>query len=420
MLKYSNKYLLNSIEIYTIALISAFVFINLVVGYKFILLNILFFICFVFFSMSFILTNISTKIKIHYFIFMIILFLIQIIPILINSNYFSIEYFGQNINIIVSTIYFYITYAIITEKFKWNNKYLYDFLIFFVLVGLFSVAYNIIFHFQDILKIPYIKGGYELNICSFFRGRNHYGFFLFWEIIASMLLILHFKVYKIWYLLFLFYVNLIFTFSRASILAATFFLILIIILSLNKKYFLILFFLGLVICVILIFKQNVLSYVVNYILRIEGGSAGRISRWTRVLNYFKDSNLLLLFGAGNAGSKSALYSIYNSVSASTQTDNTYLDILISGGILKITFYFGIIAYQFKIIISLFRYNKILAKVFFASIISFLLYCNFESIIILEQGLLPWCALLYIIIIPRLLLNWFNESKYDKTLLQFEN
>lgn len=325
-----------------------------------------------------------------YSIFYIILCLITF---LLNVGYFneSLKSIGTNINIIIVPMYLFIISYVSKHK-PFDNVNLFKLLRLISLLGTVSVLFAWIFDFQDIIRI--ILGQvrvYSADVDGFFYHKNIYGAFITLSLAAdlflystvrkrSRLIVLIAKLFAI-----------VLSLSRAALLQAG--IMLFVFFWTEKKHrindVLLLLIIVAVIAVVLLTNDSILYFIRNSILRVDVGDAGRAHLRLRALEIVGSNYLNFLFGVGFSGLDFLDVDI----------DNTYLYLLFTGGIVKVIFFVFYYFLATKRNIEIKQYNRLVYRLSISVSVSYLAYAFFESVAVLELGLLNFCNMFYIFLLP---------------------
>ena len=155
-----------------------------------------------------------------------------------------------------------------------------------------------------------------------------------------------------------------------------------------------LLFIGVIVYVI----NNSLLYnfAYNSVFRINVGDAGREVLRNQAIEKVENNVVEMIFGVGFAG-----IDILD-----IDVDNTYLYIFFSGGIFKILFYLVSILLSIIKILRMKLYNENLYRVCLSVLVSYLFFAYFESVAVLELGLLNFVYTFFVFFIP---FSYVNRS-----------
>lgn len=267
-------------------------------------------------------------------------------------------------------------------------------LISVVLFAVCSSIFNIYVNYESIMNLAAIRNAYEAKFTGFFLGRNQFGAYLYLSIVSCFYLenIYDTKV-SVFIVLFLI-LNLLFTFSRTPILCTLLFLIISKLKFSNPKIIFGSIMLTSIFVGFYVFT-SIGDLADKFLIRSDVGSAGRISRWMKLLMLVINEPSVLL-GISPAGFKA--FMLQNNFGFA-HIDNAYLEILISYGIV------GVFIYTVFLVYCLFFVYKTMTvrsakKVMIGFFFSFLLFDALESMILFEAGLVQLIATVLFVVIPK--------------------
>ncbi len=244
------------------------------------------------------------------------------------------------------------------------------------IVGLTVCVYNVITNIGDIMSLSLTSNAYSANFCSIYQGRNAFGFVLCIFIFSAFGLFIFIKEKKYLFSLAFFFVNLILTFSRSSILFSGIIILLFYLLDSKnsiKRKLLYTFIATLIGMIGIIIYSTYSDFIEHFLLRSDYADSNRIDYWELALDKFADSPL---FGYG-PGCALPILSVLGS-NAGSSFHNTYVEIIAWGGISFIIVYIYIYASVFKSISIIKYHNKTLYNLFLSFIIGYLIYSCFET------------------------------------------
>ena len=353
----------------------------------------------------------------------VLLFLITIMWSTVQIiNYKSGNYYLNDIFNIFCKFVNVLFLFILIINIEIEEKYLLFFMKGMIIFGLISCIFNMIFYSQDILaslKIINIEGKIHYAK-SFFAQKNQYAYVLFTCIVSCFILLtsnerMRNKVfYLIFILLFLF--NMIFTASRTGLAITGIFMLLYLIFNNKMKIsskIIAIVIIGLV-CAGLIYFLYMYNpeLLLDRLLRAKSVSTltGRTSIWDVALGVANESKATLVFGAGRF---KGIDILQKAKKPFTQFHNTYLEFLVSGGIIELIYFLTIYAFVIiKIIISksLDKKYKIL---FLCLYLSYFIYMFSESLGRFSIGGSDCLGLIFFVSIPLLFANISDKKVLDK-------
>ena len=302
---------------------------------------------------------------------------------------------------------------------KIEEKYLNTFMNCIVLMGIAACIQNMILYWNDILiHLKLVESeakGYAVK--SFFAHKNQFALYLFSAIVAIVFLFQ--KKSKVWYKIFLslafvlFWFNLVLTFSRTGTAVALIFLALWFLFT-NKIKFRYKIIIGILGVVCLYFGVNKLNEynpeLLNRILRLNTVKTftGRTKFWDLAEEELLLNDTNKFFGIGRFKAERLIEQF-----RVTQFHNTYVEFLVSGGILELAYF--IILYLIIIVRMLgskmeWKYKSIYLSMF----VSYAIYMYFESVGRFSIGCSDALCLIFFVTIPLLHSGCINEENKLET------
>lgn len=347
--------------------------------------------------------------------FLILLGITAISLIIQVINFFNHELKILDLaNIICKFINIFLLYILIMGV-NVEEKYINNFMKAIVLMGIIACIQNIILYYDDILgHFGLIEKAGALYPCkSFFPQKNPFAFFLYVSIISTILLLQKDSkiIYKIFLcsVLMLFLFNLILTFSRTGT-AITILFIGLYFLATNKiskkaKFVVILLGVAAAIIVVCLLDQYNPD-LLQKLLRLESikNFTGRTEFWDLSKEMLSESPINMLFGVGRFKAATLIekYGV-------TQFHNTYVEFLVSGGIVELIYCMSFyIIVLIKIIKS--KMDRKYKSIYIPMILTFFMYMLFESLGRFSIGWSDTICMIFFITIPLLHSNSSNEIK----------
>ena len=209
---------------------------------------------------------------------------------------------------------------------------------------------------------------YEYNIKSFFSNRNTFAAFLLVGIYLTVYRLVFIRKNLLDILIGIFVVmNLILTLSRTSIAGMLIFLLVLSVFRKRGRKFI-----GLVkaaaitaILILLILVTGLDGFFVDAVIRVNAGTSNRVALWITCLNILRSGRWLTGVGYG-------ILDYFNA-------HNTYLSILLSGGILLGAFYLRFLIKTIKSYIYIIRSESDIGVYFAAIFLSYAAVSMAESI-----------------------------------------
>ena len=338
----------------------------------------------------------------------IIYIIFGFITLSINSQYLngSIKSIGTNINIIVFPLLLNIA---VSKKTKagFDEQALLRILKAISFLGTLSLLFAWIIDFGNIIKVFNGASVYRTEIAGFYYSKNIYGAFIALSMAADLYLVTKKRDPKRIIAIVLKIVAVILSLSRAALLLAG--LIVFIFFWVNKRrtwkdYLVLVVLVAAVIGTVVYVRSNekLNNFMLNSVFRMQYGDAGRESLRTQALDKVKDNLISSLFGVGFAGIDVL----------DIDVDNTYLYIWFTGGIVKLLYYLVAMIASVKKIVRMKFQDKNLYRLCMSVCLSYLAFAFFESVAVLELGLLNFLFTFYLFMIPfsyQIISNGSNES-----------
>lgn len=311
---------------------------------------------------------------------------------------------------------------IIFLNFEIEEKYIYAFFFLMVCLGLIACAVNLYLYKEEILTM--FTQAKQISVKSFFAHRNQFAIFLYASIISNIILILRNKKIINKILLFIpliiLGINLLLTTSRTGIFSTVLFLILFFITTSSIKFkykFLVIF---IVITIVLVgatiilnkypnIEDKVIAIIDNLFIRESSikSFTGRDNFWKIAQEKLCENGINLSFGIGR------FYAITLIEKWDvTQFHNSYVEALMTGGIMELAFFMFIHIYVFiKIIKS--KIDKKYKLCYLSMYISLMVYGGFESLCRFSIGCADTICIIMFITIPLIHANSYNENEEVK-------
>lgn len=316
-----------------------------------------------------------------------------------------------------------------------DEKYIYNFMRLMVLFGIVSCIFNFIIYKEDILatlKIITIDTKI-IESKSFFAQKNQFAYVLFTCIVSAIILIaktptIKSKIYRMLRVLFyiacilLFLFNMVFTQSRTGLVVTALFLGLYLIFTDRIKI------LPKIILIIILGIVGVkgISYLYEYnpelivdkLIRSKSIETltGRTKIWDVGLSVVKESKQTLIFGAGRF---KGIEAIKNAKIRVTQFHNTYIEFLVSGGIVELVYFISIYLFVFIRVIISKKMDKRYKIIYTILYITYFVYMISESLGRFSIGGSDCLALIFFVTIPLLHSNVIPEKLDEKVNLENE-
>lgn len=327
----------------------------------------------------------------------LLFFAIQIFANIIPSEY-TIFSSSVMIDVAIATSYYIFLVAFFYTR-KLNREDIGLFARLYQIFILYACLINIVTNWSNIPGVITLSSGYAYNFQSFFSNRNTYGLFLLVGVFLSgyRLTIIRKNLLDILIGLFII-MNLVLTLSRTSLLGTLVFLVVLLVFREKKKKFK-----GLVKTVVLfvvisclIVATGLADFFVHAVIRADAGSAHRVEIWVLALNVLRDGRLLTGVGYG--------------ISNFLTLHNTYLHILLNGGLLLMAFYVRVFVKAIKNNINLIKKEADIGAFFVAVLLSYMTVSMTESSIPFFSSAQNMIFTIIVFMIPKYYLNSIIEKK----------
>lgn len=346
-----------------------------------------------------------------YFVLIQLLSNVVFKPSIVENN------FGVYINIILSSIYI-LFYLVIFDKFTLSIQDIRRFCKFYLIIIVYACIYNIIKNYNILGSVFSITSTYEYSLSSFFSNRNTFAIFLSFGIVSCFILNDTRDTNKnnkfiLNACLAFFGANLILTNARTSIFA--------VIIYMTCRYFLINkknFFKFIVkmiiisaVVVIIIWITGLGRYIVDIVIRPNSGFTKRDIIWKTGLEVFWGNNII--FGTGEVYPRMFI----EAITGNTGFHNTYISILVFGGISLFIFYLILIKKSFDRCKVIIRYDRKVGINFMSIILMYLASSMAEANILFYSSALNVIATIFVVLLPKYYFNYFKSGGTEIELLE---
>ena len=303
---------------------------------------------------------------------------------------------------------------------KTEEKGILTFMKAILYLAVFACLFNMIFYSRELIGVFFEDASkYFESFKSFFANRNQFSFFLFIAIATNIFIIIKDNKLKYKLTLALLIFNLILGMSRTGMLVVGIFLFLSFIttdkvkglvkLEIAMIIAIICMIIFIIICKISI--DTMVNLVLTY-LRPESitSLSGRTDIWNIGLDLVKDNFENFLVGVGRF---KGVESIKEAGKRFTQFHNTYIETLVSGGIIELIYIMYIyINTYIKVIKS--DMNKNIKRKYLCFVLSYFIYMIFESLGRFSIGFVDVTCIICFITIPLLHANSIKDKLYIKS------
>ena len=318
-----------------------------------------------------------------------------ILTIVINLEYISgsLKSIGTNINIIVFPIMLVISDSYANNIGCLNDKVIKLFK-FLSILGSISVIFTWVTSFNDIMQVFHGTSAYKVEVAGFYYSKNIYGAFVSLTLASDLYLLAIDKDVKRLLILILKFVAVVLSFSRAALLQAGVMLFIFFCTKKKKqiKDYVVQFIViitVIILIVIIVTNDDLVNFIKNGVFRFSSGDAGREMLRNQAIERVGSGTISAVFGVGFAGIEALDIDI----------DNTYLYLWFTGGIVKLIFFSWALVLGLRKVIRLKHKNENLYRICFSVGISYLFFAFFESVAVLELGILNFLFTIYMFMIP---------------------
>ncbi len=316
-----------------------------------------------------------------------------LITILLNTTYLTadLKSTGMQVNLFFTPLFFMMFDKVNHEK-PFTQYDVKKLLRFLSILGTLSAVVAIVTGFSDLLAV--FSGGlsaYNAEVAGFFYNKNIYGAFVGLTLCADVYLYQEEKTIKKAIVCVFKYFCVVVSFSRAALLQASVAIFVFFWLSRkrSKKEWAALISLAIISVIVIYQNQNLQRILIDQVLRLEVGDAGRTKLRQNAIEAVDMGTLKSFFGIGYAG-----INFFD-----VDIDNTYYYTFFSGGIIKLAFFVCVSIVSFVHILQLKTLNRLLENICLSVWVSYYIFAYFESVAILEIGLLNFCYMVYMFLIP---------------------
>lgn len=313
--------------------------------------------------------------------------------VLLNTIYVTsdLKSIGMQVNLIFTPLFLMLFDKVDHEKpfVRLDVRKLFQFL---SVLGTFSAIIAVVTGFSDLVAVFSGRlGAYNANAAGLFYNKNIYGAFVGLTLCADVYLYQESKSVKRAIICAFKYFCVIISFSRAALLQVSIAIFLFFWFSIkkSKKEWVILILAVLVTVVVIYQSPDLQRILFDQVLRLDTGDAGRARLRRNALEVVDLGIFGRFLGIGYAG-----INFFN-----VDIDNTYYYTFFSGGIVKIVFFLCVSIISLVSILKLKKRDCLMGDICLAVWCSYFIFAYYESVAILEIGLLNFCYMLYMFLIP---------------------
>lgn len=316
-----------------------------------------------------------------------------VITILLNTIYVTsdLKSIGTQVNLVFTPLFLMLFDKVGHEK-PFNQLDVKKLFQFLSLLGTCSAIIAVVTGFSDLLAVFSGRlGAYSANAAGFFYSKNIYGAFVGLTLCADVYLYQESKSVKRAIICAFKYFCVIVSFSRAALLQVSIAIFLFFWFSIkrSKKEWMILILAVLVTVVMIYQSPDLQRILIDQVLRLDAGDAGRAQLRQNALEVVDLGTFRSFLGIGYAG-----INFFN-----VDIDNTYYYTFFAGGIVKIAFFMCVSIISLISILKLKKKDRLISDICLAVWCSYFVFAYYESVAILEIGLLNFCYMIYMFLIP---------------------
>ena len=316
-----------------------------------------------------------------------------ILTILLNTIYVTsdLKSIGMQVNLVFTPLFLMLFDKVNHEKpfVQMDVKKLFHFL---SVLGTFSAVIAVVTGFSDLVAVFSGRlGAYSANAAGFFYSKNIYGAFVGLTLCADVYLYQESKSIKRAIICAFKYFCVIISFSRAALLQVSVAIFLFFWFSRKRsKREWVILILAVLVTVVVIYRSPDLQRILfDQVLRLDTGDAGRARLRQNALEVVDLGTFKSFLGIGYAG-----INFFN-----VDIDNTYYYTFFAGGIVKIVFFLCVSIISLISILKLRKNDRSISDICLAVWCSYFVFAYYESVAILEIGLLNFCYMIYMFLIP---------------------
>lgn len=324
--------------------------------------------------------------------------LMSMLPLLFNAEYVSISVKGIGTSVGILIVPLYLCFFVNLQNEKTHIKEILNILDLISIIGTILFCLSILLGWRDYIAVLNgTKGAYDAKISGILTNKNMYGALLslstcsdFFAIKINETYLGQRKRFR-WIVLGAKIIGVVFSFSRAALLQLGIAALCFVWIGRkrNKKEWFLLIAALIFIIAAYLKNDSFRQIILEQILRVETGDAGRSVGSKLALDKVTDDIWSVLFGVGYFGIEKLEIDI----------DNSYYNVFFSGGICKCIFYGYWAFYSIRAISVLKRRSALLSNMCLSMAISYFAYAKFESVPLFELGILTFIFMFFMYIVP---------------------
>lgn len=328
-------------------------------------------------TLFYVLVKTNMKIKRYVVIPLFIYVLGQVIAILSNPHSSTTSFI--NCMIIVAMTYMFLSMPYYNLKYKLTDMIW--FVNAFIILMLYAVGFNLVKNPSAVLGAFSNTNVYSNMMSSFFDNKQTFGMFLFMAFIVSIWGFVLKNQKRYIGAAIIFFVNLFLCLSRTALFACLgfVFIIMVSIRKSNRRLFGILIFLIILVVLLIQFNPTLHQFIENVVLDTNATMEARTNIWEDAFKAIHNIKFIWGYGEGNATAAIA------TVSHSANAHNGIVYVLLTGGIVKLSLYSMVVLKALFSIREIRKYNSTVASMFFAALISVIIYSMGEALVLLDSS-----------------------------------
>ncbi len=252
----------------------------------------------------------------------------------------------------------------------------------FIYLTLYAVVYNLFVYPTAVFNFLSVANPYSDMMSSFFDNKQTFGMFLFVALIAATWQYLLTKKRKYLVFTFIFLLNMFICLSRTALVACSVYIVAVCVLMVFTDRSLSRFFITvLVIGVVLVcLVPQLRHFVQNVLFDTEDTMNARTNIWESAFKALQGNRLWIGYGEGKAA-----LALKPVLGYGANTHNGIVQVLMTGGVLKLSLYALVLFYAIYCSLAFRKYNKTLAFLCLATIVSVFIYSMGEALVWLDTS-----------------------------------
>ena len=374
-------------------------------------------------------TNIDVVIKIAlllYFVFFYIqrykkmsakILVIFFLGVILLFTAIEIETFS--LSMVISYVYPILFLAMVYgvgDSFVITKKHFLVFCNWIIAVTLYAALYAMIFCWDQFTGALSLSSAYGNELCSFFVSNHEYGLYLL-SAIVSCFLCLRFThaislKRRIYYIVALgiFFINLVLTFSRTTMLSLAVFIAIFVLFGKGslKKWFI---FLTIVGAVVVFITPQLSNFVFSIVLK-GNTTAGRDVLYNAAFDYYTNGTIFeKIFGFGISNTRNFFENTY----AHASVHNAYLQILLYYGAFGLTAMVLFLFSQFIACIKFIKKDRYLGTVFLGLVISASAMMITNTTIVFTSPIDSYFMTMFMFVVPKYVRNAVHKGVFVESV-----